>query len=198
VNKRRGPYSALRRLRYPGTITANADGAHSEGHRQLAERLAIDLDPHEAGCGNYGAARSQVGDPGQAEVRAAPAGPEMPDEPMPGRPGEETQVQAVAVEARARSDPQAAAIGEHREGGGMPLAIDVHDKRPERHRQAARLEDSLHRAHDGRRGLTRAKLGIEQLLGRVVEDADEDLLLGRTRGQPRITAAVEVQELAGA
>ena len=42
-----------------------------EGHRQLAEQLAVGLDPHGAGCGHRGAAGLQIGDPRQAEVRAA-------------------------------------------------------------------------------------------------------------------------------
>ena len=57
---------------------------------------------------------------------------------------------------------------------------------------------ALQRAHDGGGGLARPELGIEQPLGRVVEDGDEGLALGRAQGEPGMAAAVEVQELAEA
>ena len=64
--------------------------------------------------------------------------------------------------------------------------------------QAVRLEDGPQRAHDGGGGLAGPELGIEQPLGRVVEDGDEGLLLGRAQREPGVAAAVEVQELAEA
>ena len=120
-----------RRLHYLGTMTDNAAGRHSKVIGSSPSNSPSVWTPHRAGCGYGGAARLQIGNPGQAEVRAAPAGREMPDEAMPVRPCEQAQVETGAVEARVRGDPKAATgrrVGEHREGGGVLLAIDVHDK----------------------------------------------------------------------
>jgi len=57
------------------------------------------------------------------------------------------------------------------------------------------LEDGLQRAHDGGGGLAGPELGIEQPLGRVVQDGDEGLALRRAEREPGVAAAVEVQEL---
>jgi hypothetical protein len=50
--------------------------------------------------------------------------------------------------------------------------------------------------HDRGGGFRRPELGVEQVLGGVVEDGDEGLALPRAQGQPFMGAAVEVQQLA--
>ena len=64
-------------LRAPAPLPGHDDRQRRrhalEGDRELAEQLAVCLDPHGPGCGHGGAARVQIGNPGQAEVRAAPS-----------------------------------------------------------------------------------------------------------------------------
>jgi hypothetical protein len=53
--------------------------------------------------------------------------------------------------------------------------------------------------HDGRHTLAALlQVGIEQLLGGVVDDGDEGDPLVGARGQPAVTAPIEVKELAEA
>ena len=46
-------------LPYVGTMTDNAARHALEGQRELAERLAVGLNLHGAGCGHRGVARLQ-------------------------------------------------------------------------------------------------------------------------------------------
>src|SRR4026208_294885 len=72
---------------------------------------------------------------------------------------------------------------------GPPGAVGI-----EGNGQTIRLEDYSQRTHDGGGGLAGPELRIEQPLGGVVQDGDEGLAPGRTEPQPRMGAAVEVQE----
>jgi hypothetical protein len=74
---------------------------------------------------------------------------------------------------------------------GPPSAVGV-----EGDGQAVRLKDRPQRAHHRRSGLARPELGIEQPLGRVIEDGDEGLALRRAEREPGMAAAIEVQEFA--
>jgi len=52
--------------------------------------------------------------------------------------------------------------------------------------------------HDGREGFRRPQLGVQQPFGRVIEDRDEGLTSVGNEREPRVGAAVEVQQLAKA
>ena len=68
-----GPPSFVRGGSLPGHDDGQRRRHALKGHRELAEQLAVGLDPHAAGGGHRGAGCLQIGNPRQAEVRAAPS-----------------------------------------------------------------------------------------------------------------------------
>jgi len=60
--------------------------------------------------------------------------------------------------------------------------------------QAEGAEHMRESMHHGLQALARPELRVEQPLGGVIEDGDQGLPLGRLQRQPRLRAAIEMQQ----
>ena len=83
--------------------------------------------------------------------------------------------------------------------GGGRVHRPVRPVRVEGARQPIPLQDVPERHHDGGRALAPLEqLGVQQVLGGIVDDGQQGLPLRGHEGQPGVEAAIEVQQLAKA